>query len=192
MVFDISYNSFSGDTTISSNGSIIFAGSSKKHWFAEKWMFYEKDKLKDKLVAVVRLYSKWFSQSAMLKVAVDYHDLNDLIDIYYRSHFLFSYSIDTFWGNKKYIVYPHNDDKFSIFVDEIQIASLRKLNLNKFFTSDWQLKITDKADFRAVILLAYASFILGDKRFDRFGDYSDVNWVKESKKFDNNWDPNNS
>ena len=53
------------------------------------------------------------------------------------------------------------------------------------------LKTDTNANSLAILLLSYASFILGDKAFNIQSDYALGNgyWLKEAKSFDSNWKP---
>ena len=129
-----------------------------------------------------------------MNASLSLNGLKTVLDISY-SQKLLSYLISASNSDGTYVVYPHMRDKFSIFLDEKQVGVLVRTGEYGVGTSkfNWTLKTDTNANFLAILLLSYASFILGDKAFNIQSDYALGNnyWLKEAKSFDSNWKPLN-
>lgn len=97
------------------------------------------------------------------------------------------------YENATYTVYHHFNNKFSIYKNTEQIASLEELRTH-LFAHNWILTLHDPLDYYVTIVLSYALFILSGTQFT-IGDGSECPGYTspriELKKFDKNWLLNN-
>jgi hypothetical protein len=189
MTLKIFYDPSKGETVISDGSSIILSGNYEKTAFIKEWKIYDNSDL----IGTFFLNSALFGWKASVKAKIFYNGLQSSLDVHFCWQHFFTYQISSISLEGEYKVYPHMNDRFSIFLNDKQVASLIRTGQDGFFTVNltWTLIANSDSNIPNLLLLSYTSFILGDKGFFKNSDYALGNnyWIREAKQFDTKWRP---
>ncbi|MGI4874838.1 MAG: hypothetical protein ACRYFX_27095 [Janthinobacterium lividum] len=131
MTFKIVYNPSKGETVISENSLPFLTANYEKPVFKKEWKFYKDNALIGDFI----LNSTLFGWKASIKARIILNKSETSLDINFRQKGFFTYLISASGLDGEYMIYPHMEDKFSIFLNEKQIGALVRIKKMDFFHS---------------------------------------------------------
>ena len=162
------------------NGTAYFNGKLKKKWWKDIWMLIDSNNNK---VSQYEIKGKYFKQSFDIIL----NQQSEILKLRYenkRPHLSFTHA------NNNFLIVWHLTNtyaiKYSIFENDIQIASLTKISKN-WFWAHFTLLADDRTDLILLLQVVYLVILISEN-INKDPEYSEVAaYFKELKPFNDFW-----